>query len=409
LYIQPIPKQILITIPIIIISKFLSLLVTDGKEQRGCVYASKPVESKILNNLGGGEMKKMLRSLVTLLVLALVLVSVIIDGLPPANAADKPIELTFAIWLPAVHSLTRGVAVPWAAAVAERTAGRIKINLFPGSALGKAPDHYDLAVRGAADITIFNPGFTPGRFPLSAVHELPFVTHRSSTSSMAAFEHLKTSPAIQAEFSQTKMYALTQTDPAQLFTVKKPVRTLEDLKGMTIRVPSEVAGQAVKLLGGTPVFMPMTELYQALERNTIDGCMVAIEACQSFRVHEVTKYCTIIDITSITGGVAWNINSWNKLPKDVQTLLEGDELGPSYYPKHFGIEFERMTKVGADLMKQAKVETITLPPAELERWKGRAMPVREAWAKEMEAKGKPAKKTLEDAVRLEEKYFAAAK
>ena len=354
-------------------------------------------------------MIKKARFFVPLLALAVVLGSVVVDGLPPANAADKPIELSFAIWVPAVHSLTKGVATPWAAAIAERTGGRLKINLFPGSALGKAPDHYDLAVRGAADIAIFNPGFTPGRFPLTAVHELPFVTHRASTSSLAAWELLKTSPAVQAEFGQTKMYALTQTDPAQLFTVKKPVRTLEDLQGMIIRVPSDVAGKAVKLLGGTPVFMPMTELYQALERNTIDGCLVAIEACQSFRVHEVTKYCTIINITSIQGGVTWNINSWNKLPKDIQTLLEGEELGPSFFPKHNGVEFEKMTKVGSDLMKQAKVETITLPPAELERWKARSMPVRETWAKEMEAKGKPGKKTLEDAVRLEEKYFNAAK
>jgi TRAP-type C4-dicarboxylate transport system substrate-binding protein len=107
--------------------------------------------------------------------------------------------------------------------------------------------------------------------------------------------------------------------------------------------------------------------------------------------------------------VTWNINSWNKLPKDIQTLLEGEELGPSFFPKHFGGEFERMTKVGSDLMKQTKVETITLPLAELERWKARAMPVREAWVKEMEAKGKPGRKTLEDAIRLEEKYFNAAK
>ncbi|MFH1090201.1 MAG: TRAP transporter substrate-binding protein, partial [Pseudomonadota bacterium] len=331
-------------------------------------------------------MIKKVRFFVPLLALAVVLSSVSIVGLPPANAADKPMELSFAIWVPAVHALTKGVAAPWAEAIAKQTNGRVKINLFPGSALGKPQDHYDLAVRGAADIASFNPGFTPGRFPLTAVLELPFVTHRSSTSSFAALELLQTEPAIQAEFNQVKMYSLTQTDPAQLFTVKKPVRTLEDLQGMTIRVPSEAAGQAIKLLGGTPVFMPMTELYQALERNTIDGCLVAIEACQSFRVHEVTKFCTILEFTSITGGVAWNINSWNKLPKDVQTLLEGEDLGPYFFSKHFGIEFEKMTQVGKGLMEKAKVEVITLPPAELERWRARAMPVREAWVKEMEAK-----------------------
>lgn len=349
------------------------------------------------------RMKKQLGFLVFLLTCAMVFGSVFFGSPLPAKA--KTINLTFAIWVPPQHSYTKKVAEPWAAQVEKVTNGRVKIHIFAGSALGKPQDHYDLAVRGAADIACFNPGFTPGRFPLASVIELPFMTHRSTPSSLAAWELYKTHPAIQAEFSQVKMYGLAQTDPAELFTVKKPVRTLEDLKGMTIRVPDERTGEAIKRFGATPVFMPMTELYQALERNVIDGCTVAIEACQSFRVHEVTKYCTMIDISSITMGTAWNIRSWNKIPKDIKELLYRKGLGPWFIPKHYGPAFEKMTQRGLELMKKAHVQIIRLSPAELARWKKVAMPVREHWVKEMEAKGKPARKILNDTIKLEAKYL----
>jgi TRAP-type C4-dicarboxylate transport system substrate-binding protein len=358
-----------------------------------------------LKPFGGGKMKKQFTFLALFSTLALVSNAVIFGLSVPASAQGKPIELNYAIWVPPVHVYTKQVAEPWAAEVAKQTNGRVKINIFAGSALGKAPDHYDLAVRGAADIVCFNPGFTPGRFPLTSVIELPFMTHHSTPSSLAAWELYTITPDIQAEFSQVKMFGLGQTDPAQLFTVKKPVRSLADLKGMTIRVPDERTGEAAKRLGATPVFMPMTDLYQALERGTIDGCMVAIEACQSFRVHEVTKYCTMIDISSITMGTAWNINSWNNLPQDIQKLLGGGELGPSYMPIHYGPAFEKLTKRGLELMKQAKVETITLSPDELARWKKLTMPVWDMWVKSMEAQGKPARKILDDTIRLEDKYL----
>jgi TRAP-type C4-dicarboxylate transport system substrate-binding protein len=150
--------------------------------------------------------------------------------------------------------------------------------------------------------------------------------------------------------------------------------------------------------------MPMTEIYQTLERGTIDGCFVAIEACQSFRVHEVTKYCTMVDLSSITFGVAWNLDSWNRLPKDIQTLLEGD-LGAKYWLANYPPAFEAMTQKGLQLMKDANVETINLSPDEMARWVELAMPAREHWVQDMEAKDKPARKILDETVRLEEKYL----
>lgn len=68
-----------------------------------------------------------------------------------------------------------GVIDPWIKEVEKRTKGKVKITNFPGSALGKPPEHYDLAVKGLADVASCAPAYMPGRFPLSSVIELPFL------------------------------------------------------------------------------------------------------------------------------------------------------------------------------------------------------------------------------------------
>ena len=83
-----------------------------------------------------------------------------------AGAQDKPIELKFSSWVSAVHGHHTGVMVPWAKMVEEKSGGRLKITIFPGSTLGKAVDHYDMVKDGIADMGFTTPGYTPGRFPL---------------------------------------------------------------------------------------------------------------------------------------------------------------------------------------------------------------------------------------------------
>lgn len=77
----------------------------------------------------------------------------------PATAQDKPVELRFAHWLPPTHPLAKLGFEPWAKSVEAASKGSIKVALFPAQQLGKAPDHYDMARDGIADLTWVNPGY----------------------------------------------------------------------------------------------------------------------------------------------------------------------------------------------------------------------------------------------------------
>lgn len=102
-------------------------------------------------------------------------------------AQDKPIELKFSSWVGIAHGHHTGVMVPWAKMIEEKSGGRLKVTIYPGSTLGKAADHVDLVTGGIADMGFASPGMTPGRFPLISVAELPLLFKSGKGGSMAVW------------------------------------------------------------------------------------------------------------------------------------------------------------------------------------------------------------------------------
>src|SRR5262245_30713032 len=92
----------------------------------------------------------------------------------PASAQDKTVTLRLSHWVPATHPLQKAME-QWGASVEKDSSGTIKYQVYPAQQLGKAFDHYDMTRDGIADLSYINPGQNPGRFPIIAVGELPFM------------------------------------------------------------------------------------------------------------------------------------------------------------------------------------------------------------------------------------------
>src|ERR1700678_3216385 len=92
----------------------------------------------------------------------------------PALAQDKTVNMKVSLWVPPAHPLVPATQA-WAADIEKASGGTIKISVFPSEQLGKAFDHYDMARDGIADITYVNPGYQPGRFPIIAIGQMPFM------------------------------------------------------------------------------------------------------------------------------------------------------------------------------------------------------------------------------------------
>src|SRR6476469_6145730 len=163
------------------------------------------------------------------IVLALLLAAAV----TPALAQDKTVNLKVSLWVPPAHPLVPATQA-WAADIEKASGGTIKVAVFPSEQLGKACDHYDMARDGIADITYVNPGYQPGRFPIIAAGQIPFLFKDAKQGSAALDAWYRKYAA--TEMKDTHFCLAVIHDPGAYHGNKK-VLVPEDIKGMKIRPP----------------------------------------------------------------------------------------------------------------------------------------------------------------------------
>ena len=320
---------------------------------------------------------------------------------PGECLAKKQTELSFALYIPAKSSPYTGAFLPWAQEVEKRTDGKVKITFYMSQTLVKARDSYDAVVNGIADISWAANSLTPGRFPLSSVLELPFVSPNTFVGSHAMLDLYKKYPQIRDEFKDVHMLSPWVTLPYELHMVSKPVKTLEDVKGM--KFGTLAAARAVlEGLGAVPVTMALPKIYQTVEKGVVDGSCLAWGAYNTWKLFEVTKYHTNARLGGVVYWTAMNKKKWESLPEDVQKVI--NEVSAEMLPDAICAAVSGEMKKGIKTSQDKGHEIYDLPPAEMARWRATAKPAWDAWVKEMEAKGLPGKAVLEDALALVEKY-----
>ncbi len=205
-----------------------------------------------------------------------------------ATAASAQ-ELSLAYFMGPKHPMNAGMFTPFAEQVAEATGGELTVRQFPGGALNSSPPkQYSIMLDGVADITFILPGYTADLFPKTNVIGLPGVCG----SAAACTEALQRARAeLETEYD-AKVLALWSNAPPVLITRDTPVTSLEDLKGMKIRVTSKRDAQFIEALGASAVAQPVSVINQNLANGVIDAIMVDPSAINSFKLHEPANYIT---------------------------------------------------------------------------------------------------------------------
>jgi TRAP-type C4-dicarboxylate transport system substrate-binding protein len=207
---------------------------------------------------------------------------------------------------------------------------------------------------------------------------------------------------LKQEYPGVKLLTLWTHDPGHLHMAKKPVRKLDDLKGVRLRSPGPMQMQVIKELGGSPLTLPVPELYDSLQRGMVDGTVIGFSAVKDFKLYEVLKYHTLANLYVMPMGMAINPKTWDSLPPDVQKIIE--DLTGARMAETAGASFDQYDLIGQDFAKKAGAEFITLSPEEQKKWFDRIKPLNDKWVADMEAKGLPGKKIFEEASQLVQKY-----
>ncbi|MBM3276272.1 MAG: TRAP transporter substrate-binding protein DctP [Candidatus Sericytochromatia bacterium] len=118
----------------------------------------------------------------------------------------------------------------------------------------------------------------------------------------------------------------------------KPIRRLEDVKGVKIRVFSPAMALFWKSLGAEPVSMAFAELYSALERKALDCAHTGPASGLAVRLPEVSKFLVDLRLGHQPGMIVISKKSWDALPKELQAMLE--DLGKEYTERTWTLGLE---------------------------------------------------------------------
>jgi TRAP-type transport system periplasmic protein len=326
---------------------------------------------------------------------------VVVCGLQPLHAAsDKPIELKFNTFLPPTGAILVNVWQPWAKQIEARTNGRVKVTFYAGETLGKARDIYDSVTSGIADVGAPLLVYTPGRFPLASVIELPLDYPSATVGSRVMWEiyekHLK------EEFKDTKFLQIGSTEPYNLHWTKKSAKDLEDMKGRKVKATGANMNALLRAWGGSPLNITATETYDALQKGMADGLCMGFSMMKDYKFNEVTKHHTVVNTLATVSIIVMNLKVWNSFPPDIQKIID-EESGLKLSVAQ-GVEFDKRANEGLEQARSMGHEVYVLPTEERSIWLEKARPINEAWIADMEKKGLPGRKVYDDTVALLAKY-----
>jgi len=302
----------------------------------------------------------------------------------PAAGPSQVIELKLATHaLPSHYLFSKGVLDQWVDKVQTAANGKIKITIYGSESMGKMGDEWNMLKNGVSNIGWLLPHMYPGTFPRSEVYSNPMGIPMEKD-----FEVINTlfNKYVKDDYAEVKVLWPGNLGVTNVHTSKKPVKSLDDLKGMQIRAAGTAQAAFVKALGATPAVIAPPELYTALERGTVEGTVFPMDAFVSYKLQEVVKYHVVYGLGLGLNVMAMNLKTWNSLPPDVQKAFDDNN---AWAQQLMFDKFHEYTLEAVDVCKAANNEFITLSPEESTRWGEALQPVADEWAKNMNAKGLP--------------------
>lgn len=238
--------------------------------------------------------------------------------------AAKPILLRMAY-----PSADRGFAADmikwWGSNVEKQTKGKVKIQYYWGGILGTSKEMLYSIQKGMCDVGVVFPMYFSTELPLTAANTCIIATYQNDpVQTTRAWKKLvQEFPQISAEWTahNQKMLMGWEVGP-YLWVSKKPIKTYADLKGLKTGVwggkgPRQLATE----MGSIPRSIASVEVYDALDKSTIDARAETSPMVKTYKHYEICHYISDVGVGT-TGAPVYamsiNLKKWNSLPKDIQ-------------------------------------------------------------------------------------------
>lgn len=270
--------------------------------------------------------------------------------------------------------------------VEERTGGKVKINITYAGGLGGGNEVLNLVGRGGVDMAAVVPGYYPDQLLFWKASQIPFVFDSPRQAIQVITSSYKEIPAYKQELDKLGAHFLFQ-QPLGSFYFTGPGEncdTLEGLRGKKVRAFGADIPKVVSAAGATPVTIQVVEIYEAIQRKTLDYSFINLGNIVANKLPEVAKY-TCGPIMSIGGHmVLMSKRVWDRMPANIQQIIteEATKAQQDYV--------EWLIKNDADTIKvlqQAGHIVKPFQPESLAKWKSQSPDLLQAWRDDMIKRG----------------------
>lgn len=303
-----------------------------------------------------------------------------------ASVAQAETTLRVASWLPPAHPIMKDMIAPWSAQVAEVTKGRVKVEVLPAP-LGAPPAHFDFAKDGIADVTYSVHGYTPGRFALTEAAELPFLGNSAEAISVAYWRTTDKFFTKADEHKGVKLLSVFVHGPGHIFNSKRPIKAVDDLKGLKIRTGGGVINDIVKELGTIPIQAPSSKSYEILSNGVADGIMFPTESVPFFKVDKAVKYMTEVPdgLYNTSFFLVMNQAKFDSLSKEDQAALMS--VSGESFARLAGKAWDAADAAGLAAIKAGGIEINRLDDAAMADLKKRVAFAETTWLDKAKERG----------------------
>jgi len=257
----------------------------------------------------------------------------------------------------------------WADELEKRSQGKVKVKIFYAGTLAKATENLQLIRSGGVELVNMSASYFGADLPLfTAPNSIPMAMSDVPQATVLVQRLLKELPAMDEEAKRNGVKALHfhHLNPYKL-VCKQQIKSLDDLKGKKIRTWGSDMPKMVQAAGAVPVTLGLAELYEGLNRGTVDCIPFSVDLMVSYKIQEVAKH--VHDVTlwlGPTSGLWMARSAWDKLAPDQQRLFEQVSGEAAVRDRDLTIA---AATTATETLKAAGVQFHAFPEADKKKWK----------------------------------------
>jgi len=288
------------------------------------------------------------------------------------------------------HYLGKGpfleIEQKFAEAIEERTGGRVKIDITFAGGLGKGGEVLTLAGRGAIDMASVVPGYYADRLLFWKAYQIPFIFNSPRQAMEISAASYQALPVFREELDKFNVHFLFHQPLGSYFMTGPDGNcdNLAGLKGKKIRSFGADIPKMFEAIGAVPVSVGFGDIYEAVQRGTLDYSFINLGNINAIKVYEPGKY-SCGPAMSITGHLlVIGKKTWDSLPADIQAIMteEGLKAGKAYID---AIDAAEVAAGEAMIAKGAVIKPMA--EGEMAKWTAAAPDMLQDWVDARTADG----------------------